>query len=113
VSGGSEESSDRFVVVSHGGPTGIPSHARKVALDRGLRDLARRFASIRVVARYSETLSGGTGEQSAVADESETLAKSLLDDVRVEAEWVDRDGRFTGVSGRVYYLRLSIKKGAR
>ena len=113
VSGGSADTAERFVAVSRGGPAGIPSHARKIALDRGLRDLARRFATIRVVARYSERSGGSGHEQSAVGDETETLASSLLADVRVEDEWVDRDGRYSGVDGRVYYLLLSIHKGAR
>jgi hypothetical protein len=46
-----------------------------------------------------------------VGEESETLIKAVLNDLRVEAEWVDLHGRYSGVGGRVYYLLLSIPQG--
>ena len=56
------------------------------------------------------TESGGSESrsQSAMGEESETLIKAVLQDLRVEAEWIDPNGRYSGVDGRVYYLLLSI-----
>jgi len=105
----------RLYTVAKGGPTGMPSDARKVALERGARNLARSLGEVRVVARSYDHLkaSGGSGSrtQSAVGEESETLIKAVLHDLRVEAEWVDQHGHYSGVGGRVYYLLLSIPQG--
>ena len=102
----------RLYTVARGGPTGMPSDARKVALERGARNLARSLGEVSVVARTYDHLteSGGSKSrsQSAMGEESETLIKAVLQDLRVEAEWIDPNGRYSGVDGRVYYLLLSI-----
>jgi hypothetical protein len=108
------EKEGRLYVVAKGGPTGVPSHARRVALLRGAKDIARSLGEVRVVARSydRQTAKGvqGSVDQSAVAEESETLIKAVLQDLRVEAEWVDLKGVYSGMAGRVYYLLLSIAK---
>ena len=108
------EKDGRLYVVAKGGPTGVPSHARRVALLRGAKDMARSLGEVRVVARSydRQTAKGGqrSADQSAVAEESETLIKAVLQDLRVEAEWVDLNGVYSGMGGRVYYLLLSIAK---
>lgn len=114
VSDRAVEKEGRLYVVAKGGPTGVPSHARRVALLRGAKDLARSLGDVRVVARSydRQTAKGGRGsvDQSAVVEESETLIKAVLQDLRVEAEWVDITGVYSGMGGRVYYLLLSIAK---
>jgi hypothetical protein len=108
------EKEGRLYVVARGGPTGVPSHARRVALLRGAKDIARSLGEVRVVARSydRQTAEGDRArtDQSAVAEESETLIKAVLQDLRVEAEWVDLKGVYSGMDGRVYYLLLSIAK---
>ena len=105
----------RLYTVARGGPTGMPSDARKVALERGARNLARSLGEVHVVARSYDHLkaSGASNSrtQSAVGEESETLIKAVLNDLRVDAEWIDGQGRYSGVGGRVYYLLLSIPQG--
>ena len=105
----------RLYTVARGGPTGMPSDARQVALERGARNLARSLGKVRVVARsYDHLKASGASEsraQSAVGEESETLIKAVLNDLRVDAEWIDGQGRYSGVGGRVYYLLLSIPQG--
>jgi hypothetical protein len=46
-----------------------------------------------------------------MGEESESLIKAVLKGLRVDAEWVDVHGRYTGVGGRVYYLLVSIPNG--
>ena len=105
----------RLYTVARGGPTGMPSDARQVALERGARNLARSLGEVRVVARsYDHIKASGASDsraQSAVGEESETLIKAVLSDLRVDAEWIDGQGRYSGVGGRVYYLLLSIPQG--
>jgi len=115
VNGHPAEKGGRWFVVARGGPTGIAGDARRIALERGAADLARRRGEIRVVSRsydHQREDGGDTARhQRAMSEESETLIKAVLEDLRVDAEWIDRDGRYTGVGGRVYYLLLSIDGG--
>jgi hypothetical protein len=108
------EKGDRLYTVARGGPTGMPGDAREVALGRGARDLARSLGEIRVVVRSYDSLNDAGDQrnvdQSAVGEESETLFKAVLVDLRVDAEWIDMQGRYSGTGGRVYYLLLSIPK---
>ena len=114
VKGHPSEKGDRLYTVARGGPTGMPSDAREVALKRGAYNLARSLGEVHVVARSYDHLNASGGEkgvdQSAVGEESETLLKAVLADLRVDAEWIDMQGRYSGTGGRVYYLLLSIPK---
>ena len=111
VSGVLPDLPGRTVVVARGGPAGLPSDARRIALERGVRDLARQRGSVRVVARnYDRQSDSGEQQtgQAASEDESETLMKAVLEDLKVESEWVDETGSYSQVRGRVYYLLLSV-----
>ncbi len=115
VQGHVAQKDGRQFVVARGGPTGMPSHARGIALQRAAEDLARRLGEVTVVARSYEHQRDGGGDssqqQSAMGEESESLIKAVLKGLRVDAEWVDVHGRYTGVGGRVYYLLVSIPNG--
>ncbi len=114
VKGHPSEKDGRLYTVARGGPTGMPSHARAVALERGARDLARSRGQVHVVARSYDRMADSDTDrstnQSAVGEESETLLKAVLNDLRVDAEWIDMQGHYSGTGGRVYYLLLSVPK---
>ncbi len=117
VKGHASEKDGRLYTVARGGPTGMPGDARAVALHRGAQNLARSLGEVHVVSRSYDhaTASGGEKgvDQSAVGEESETLLKAVLDDLRVDGEWIDMQGRYSGTGGRVYYLLLSTPKERR
>ena len=64
-----------------------------------------------VLTRSLEANGGGDQRENGAMEEVAALThEAILERIQIEGEWVDRDGSFTGVAGRVYYLLLSHPK---
>lgn len=110
---------DRLWVIGYGGPTGMPTDAREKAQDRAAEAIVTVIGDVEVAVLdqterivVDDRVAKNSHHRSTVRDMSEAslLRTAVLKGMKLEAEWIDPQGIWSGKEGRVYYLLYSYPK---